>query len=66
MFDDHDTLPVIFASVSFVILKIPKNRLAASNEPSCDTCHRTHLWVFLCEPPGCGACIARRRELAWL
>jgi len=60
---DHDTLPAAFDWVFFVFMKISKNRMAASNEPPGDACHRTHLWVFPYEPRDDSACSARQREL---
>jgi len=65
MFDDHDTLPTVFAWVFFVFLEIPRNLLATSNELPGDACHRTHFLVFSYELPGDGACFAKRRKLAW-
>jgi len=31
MFDDHDTLPVVFVWVLFVFMEIPRNHLVALN-----------------------------------
>jgi len=63
MLDDLDAMSVIFALVFFVFREITINCLAASNEPPGDTCHRTHLWVFLYEPPSGVVCTAKRCKL---